>query len=91
MRIITGHLDSGIHPAADAICEARAALLTELSTGLAALRRAHSVVEELRQLDDVELVDSPEYDDAVAFLADSQRNTRAAHAIIHAIIDHQTP
>jgi hypothetical protein len=91
MSTTTGHIiENWLDPGYERITEARAALLTELSTGLAALVRARNAVEQLRELYDIELVESWGYDDAVAFINDSQRYTRAAYAIVHSIIDHET-
>ncbi|MCV7034832.1 MULTISPECIES: hypothetical protein [Mycobacterium] len=84
-------VENWLDPGYERITETRAALLTELSTGLAALVRARNAVDQLRELYDIELVEGWGYDDAVAFINDSQRYARATYSIIHAIIDHETP
>ena len=75
------------------ISQAGGQVLTELAAGLKALQRAGAGVAELRGgvLDDVELVDGRDGRDAATFIDDSIRFGRAAYAVMHAIIDNETP
>ena len=75
------------------ISQARGQVLTELAAGLKALQRAAAGVAELRSnaLHDVELVDGRDGRDLATFIDDSIRFGRAAYAVMHAIIDKETP
>jgi hypothetical protein len=75
------------------ISQARGQVLTELVAGLKALQRAGAGVAELRggALDDVELVQGRDGRDVATFIDDSIRLGRAAYAVVHAIIDKETP
>ena len=71
------------------ISDRRGALLTELGNTLAAMQRAQSILAELcsNAVYDIELAEGP--DDVASFLHDSLRNTRAAHTIVHGIINNE--
>ena len=75
------------------IGQARGQVLTELAAGLKALQRAGAGVAELRggALDDVELIQGRDGRDVATFIDDSIRLGRAAYAVMHAVIDKQTP
>jgi len=75
------------------IGQARGQVLTELAAGLKALQRAGAGVAELRgrALDDVELIQGRDGRDVATFIDDSIRLGRAAYAVMHAIIDNETP
>ena len=75
------------------ISRARGQLLEDLAQGLHALERAAAGVAQLRTcpLRDVELVDGRDGRDLATFIDDSIRLGRAAYAVMHAIIDKETP
>ncbi|SOJ56999.1 hypothetical protein MSIMFB_04477 [Mycobacterium simulans] len=75
------------------IGETRGHLLTHLSDAVKALHKAASSLEQLRSntVYDVEFVDGRDGRDVATFLDDSIRNTRAAYAVAHAVIDRETP
>jgi len=75
------------------ISQARGQVLTELAAGLKALQRAAAGVAELRSnaVHDVELVAGRDGRDVATFIDDSIRLGRAAYAVMHAIIDKETP
>ena len=75
------------------ISQARGQVLTELAAGLKALQRAGAGVAELRgrALDDVELIQGRDGRDVATFIDDSIRLGRAAYAVLHAVIDNETP
>ena len=75
------------------ISQARGQVLTELAAGLKALQRAGAGVADLRGgvLDDVELIQGRDGRDVATFIDDSVRLGRAAYAVLHAVIDKQTP
>jgi len=75
------------------ISQARGQVLTELAAGLKALQRAAAGVAELRSnaVHDIELVDGRDGRDLATFIDDSIRFGRAAYAVMHAIIDKETP
>ena len=75
------------------ISQARGQVLTELAAGLKALQRAAAGVAELRSnaVHDVDLVDGRDGRDLATFIDDSIRFGRAAYAVMHAIIDKETP
>jgi hypothetical protein len=75
------------------IGQARGQVLTELAAGLKALQRAAAGVAELRSnaVHDIELVDGRDGRDLATFIDDSIRFGRAAYAVMHAIIDKETP
>ena len=79
------------HP--EMISQARGQVLTELAAGLKALQRAAAGVAELRSnaVHDIELVDGRDGRDLATFIDDSIRFGRAAYAVMHAIIDKETP
>jgi len=75
------------------ISQARGQVLTELAAGLKVLQRAAAGVAELRSnaVHDIELVDGRDGRDLATFIDDSIRFGRAAYAVMHAIIDKETP
>ena len=75
------------------IGETRSHLLTHLSDAVKALQKAESSLEQLRSnaVYDVEFVDGRDGRDVATFLDDSIRNTRAAYAVVHTVIDQETP
>jgi len=75
------------------ISQARGQVLTELAAGLKALQRAAAGVADLHShaVHDIELVDGRDGRDLATFIDDSIRFGRAAYAVMHAIIDKQTP
>jgi hypothetical protein len=87
---IPAYLDDEL---ADEIGQARAQLLTDLAAGIKAMQRAAATLEQLRssQLYDIELVDSRDGRDIAALVDDSIRCGRAAYAVVHMIIDKETP
>ena len=58
-----------------------------------ALQNAARTLEQLRSntIYDVEFVDGRDGRDVATFLDDSIRNTRAAYAVVHTVIDQETP
>ena len=75
------------------IGETRSHLLAHLSAAVKALQKAASSLEQLRSntIYDVEFVDGRDGRDVATFLDESIRNTRAAYAVVHTVIDQQTP
>jgi hypothetical protein len=75
------------------IGETRSHLLARLSAAVKALQKAASSLEQLRSntIYDVEFVDGRDGRDVATFLDDSIRNTRAAYAVVHTVIDQETP
>lgn len=75
------------------IGETRSDLLTHLSDAVKALQKAASSLEQLRSntVYDVEFVDGRDGRDVATFLDDSIRGTRAAYAVVHTVIDKETP
>jgi hypothetical protein len=75
------------------IGETRSHLLTHLSDAVKALQKAESSLEQLRSnaVYDVEFVDGRDGRDVATFLDDSIRNIRAAYAVVHTVIDQETP
>ena len=75
------------------IGETRSHLLTHLSDAVKALQKAESSLEQLRSnaVYDVEFVDGRDGRDVATFLDESIRNTRAAYAVVHTVIDQETP
>jgi len=89
----TGHEPSGYDEHAEMISQARGRVLDQLVAGLEALKRAGDGIAELRSnaVHDVELVDGRDGRDLATFIDDSIRFGRAAYAVMHAIIDKETP
>jgi hypothetical protein len=89
----TGHEPSGDDEQAEMISQARGQVLDQLAAGLEALKRAGDGIAELRSnaVHDVDLVDGRDGRDLATFIDDSIRFGRAAYAVMHAIIDKQTP
>jgi hypothetical protein len=75
------------------IGEARGHLLADISAAVKSLQSATGRLEQLRSnsLYDVEFVDGRDGRDVATLLDDSIRNTRAAYAVVHTVIDKQTP
>lgn len=77
----------------DSISETRGQLLAHMAAGIQAMQRAVATLEELRSntVYDAELIDGRDGGDVATFLDDSIRYGRAAYAVVHAIIDKETP
>lgn len=75
------------------ISEARGHLLADISAAVKSLQSATGRLEQLRSnsLYDVEFVDGRDGRDVATLLDDSIRNTRAAYAVVHTVIDKETP
>jgi hypothetical protein len=75
------------------IGEARGHLLADISAAVKSLQSATGRLEQLRSnsLYDVEFVDGRDGRDVATLLDDSIRNTRAAYAVVHTVIDKATP
>ena len=75
------------------IGETRSHLLAHISAAVKALQNATRTLEQLRSnsVYDVEFTDGRDGRDVAAFLDDSIRNTRAAYAVVHTVIDQETP
>jgi hypothetical protein len=77
----------------DLITNARACFLAELAAGLRSLERAAATLGQLRgpRLADIELVDGRDGRDIATHLDNCIRQGRAAYAVMHAVIDKETP
>jgi hypothetical protein len=75
------------------ISEIRGQLLADMAAGIQAMQRATATLNQLRSntIHDIELVEGRDGRDVAAFLDDSIRYGRAAYAVVHAIIDKETP
>lgn len=75
------------------IAETRSHLLTDLADAVKALQQAASSLAQLRSnaVYDVEFIDGRDGRDVATFLDDSIRQTRAAYAVVHTVIDKETP
>ncbi len=75
------------------IGETRGHLLAHICAAVKALQNAARTLEQLRSntIYDVEFVDGRDGHDVATFLDDSIRNTRAAYAVVHTVIDQETP
>ena len=75
------------------IGETRSHLLAHICAAVKALQNAARTLEQLRSntIYDVEFVDGRDGHDVATFLDDSIRNTRAAYAVVHTVIDQETP
>ncbi len=75
------------------IGETRSHLLAHISAAVKALQHATHTLEQLRSnsVYDVEFADGRDGRDVATFLDDSIRNTRAAYAVVHTVIDQETP
>jgi hypothetical protein len=64
-----------------------------MAAGIQALQRATATFDKLRSnaVYDVEFVDGRDGRDIAAFLDDSIRYARAAYAVVHTVIDKETP
>ena len=89
----TGYRPGSYDEHAEMISAARGEVLAELAAGLQALERAGAGIAELRSnaVHDVELVEGRDGRDLATFIDDSIRLGRAAYAVMHAIIDKETP
>ncbi|AFV14898.1 MULTISPECIES: hypothetical protein [Mycobacterium] len=79
--------------AIERIAETRSHLLTHISAAVKALQDATSALAQLRSnsVYDVEFVEGRDGRDVATFLDESIRNTRAAYAVVHTVIDQETP
>ena len=77
----------------DRIGETRGQLLEQMAAGIHALQRAATTIGQLRGISvyDVEFVDGRDGRDVATFLDDSIRYARAAYAVVHTVIDKETP
>lgn len=75
------------------IAETRSHLLNQLADAVKALQQAAGSLDRLRgnTIYDVEFVDGRDGRDVATFLDDSIRHTRAAYAVVHTVIDKETP
>lgn len=75
------------------ISETRGQLLAHLAAGIQAMQSAVAILEQLRSstIYDAELVDGRDGGDVATLLDDGIRYGRAAYAVVHAIIDKETP
>lgn len=75
------------------IADTRGRLLTHLSDAVKALEQAAGSLGQLRgnTIYDVEFADGRDGRDVATFLDDSIRQTRAAYAVVHTVIDKETP
>jgi hypothetical protein len=75
------------------IGETRSHLLTNLSDAVKALQKAASSLEQLRgnSVYDVEFSEGRDGRDVATFIDASIRQTRAAYAVVHTVIDKETP
>jgi hypothetical protein len=75
------------------IGETRSQLLEQMAAGIQALQRATATFDKLRShaVYDVEFVEGRDGRDVAAFLDDSIRYARAAYAVVHTVIDQETP
>ena len=78
---------------AEMISQVRGQLLADLAAGTQAMERAATGIAQLRSdaIHDVELVDGRDGRDLATFIDDSIRLGRAAYAVMHAVIDKETP
>jgi hypothetical protein len=86
-----GHLDELDH--LERIGEIRSQLLGHIAEGIAAMQRAAQALEQLRSnsIYDAEFVDGRDGGDVSTFLDDSIRYARAGYAVVHTVIDKETP
>jgi uncharacterized protein (UPF0548 family) len=87
MSIHALHFDD----ADEQLAQVRAPLLTELSTGIKAFERAADALRDWDMVYDIEFAHGRDGRDVAAFIDDSIRSGRAAYAVVHAIIDKETP
>ncbi len=75
------------------IAETRSQLLNHLADAVKALQKASGSLAQLRSnsIYDVEFTDGRDGRDVATFLDDSIRQTRAAYAVVHTVIDKETP
>lgn len=83
---------TGFDEYSEFVDQARGQLLAEIAAGIAGLQRAANHLERLRTtLYDVEFAEGRDGRDVATFLDDSIRIGRAAYAVVHAVIDKETP
>jgi hypothetical protein len=77
----------------EAISDTRNQLLSHLAAGIEALQHAAASLDRLRStvIHDIEFVDGRDGGDVATFLDDSIRYGRAAYAVVHTVIDQETP
>jgi hypothetical protein len=77
----------------DLISQTRGYFLASLAEGISALESSAVLLTRLRgpQLADVELVEGRDGRDLATMLDDCIRHGRAAYAVMHAVIDKETP
>jgi hypothetical protein len=75
------------------IGETRNQLLEHTAAGIQALQRATATFEQLRSntIYDAEFVEGRDGRDVATFLDDSIRHARATYAVVHTVIDKETP
>jgi hypothetical protein len=75
------------------VSEIRGQLLADMTAGIQALQRATTTLNQLRSntIYDIELAEGRDGGDVATFLDDSIRYGRAAYAVVHTIIDKETP
>jgi len=75
------------------ITQTRGHLLNHLADAVKALQKAAGSLQQLRSntVYDAEFVDGRDGRDVATFLDDSIRQTRAAYAVVHTVIDQETP
>ena len=75
------------------IGEIRSQLLGHMAAGIQAMQRAAATLDQLcdNSIYDAEFVDGRDGGDVATFLDDSIRYARAAYAVVHTVIDQETP
>ena len=75
------------------IGEIRSQLLGHIAESIQSMQRAAASLEQLRSnsIYDAEFVDGRDGGDVSTFLDDSIRYARAAYAVVHTVIDKETP
>ena len=75
------------------IGEIRSQLLGHIAESIQSIQRAAATLEQLRSnsIYDAEFVDGRDGGDVSTFLDDSIRYARAAYAVVHTVIDKETP
>jgi hypothetical protein len=77
----------------DQVSEIRGQLLGHMTSGIQAMQRAVTALNQLRsnRIYDVEFIDGRDGGDVATFLDDSIRYARAAYAVVHTVIDKEKP
>ncbi len=75
------------------ISDTRSGLLKHVAAGVRDLQEAAASLQQLRgsSVCDVEFAEGRDGRDVATFLDDSIRYARAAYAVVHAVIDRETP